>query len=107
MEGEGVEQNPVAASRSRFRFRGGEEARAVSMATKIRPHPEGLHLRTAAPRPAVEAGGDTSIVVADEDGEPSPVVDSRLLDVVGVELVFEEADVFRLGRALEGRDGQV
>jgi hypothetical protein len=55
----------------------------------------------------VEAGGDTSTVVADEDGEPSPVVDSRLLDVVGVELVFEEANVFRLGLTLELRYGQV
>src|SRR5258705_4800361 len=107
LEAESIELNPVAASRSSLRFRGGEETRAVSMATKVLAHPEGLHLRAATPRPAVETGGDTSTVVADEGGEPSPVVDPRLLDVVGIELVFEEADVIGFGRALELRDGQV
>src|SRR4030095_1375297 len=102
-----VKEYPVAASRSSLRFRGGEEARAVSMPTKVRAHPEGLHLRAAAPRPSVEAGRDTSTVVADEHGEPLPVVEPRPLDVVEVESVLGAAGVSRRGLTLELREGQV
>src|SRR5882724_2882599 len=74
LEAEGVEQNPVAASRSGFRFRRGEQARAVSVATKVRAHPKGLDPPAPAPRPSMEAGGNASCFVADEDGQPLPVV---------------------------------
>src|SRR6266540_3645206 len=84
LEAEGVEKNPVAASRPGFRLRRRQQARAVSVATKVRAHPEGLDPPATPPRPSMEAGGNASVLVADEHGQPSPVVEPCLLDVVGV-----------------------
>src|SRR5215471_7332754 len=95
LEAVGVEREPGAATSLRFRFRGREEARAVSVAAQILAHPERLNLADAAPAPAVEAGGDRPIPVAHEEGQPAPVVEAGLLDVVEIELILQEPDVLR------------
>src|SRR5262249_24292760 len=102
-----VEGEVHAATRLRLRPRGGEEARAVSVATQIRAHPECLDLADAAPGPAVEAGGDRAVGVAHEEGEPLAIVETGLLDVVEIELILEEPDVFRPRLCFGGRGGEV
>jgi len=43
----------------------------------------------------MEAGGDRAVGVTHEEGELPPVVETGLLNVVEIELILEEPDVFR------------
>src|SRR5574342_284550 len=97
LEAEGIEKDRGTASRSRFRLRCGQQARAGSVSPQVRADPEVLDPAGTAPGPPLDPGRDHAPVVADEDRQRLAVGEPRLLDVVVVEAVLEELDVLRRG----------
>src|SRR5439155_10700266 len=88
-----VEVHLMAAAAYCLGLGRGDQARAEPVPSKRAVDPDRLHEPRAAPGPPVQARNDRSLVVAHENGERAPVVDTGRRGVELVEPVVEDRDV--------------
>ena len=88
-----LEHDLPAISRSRFRFDGAHQPRALALFAQAFGNEKIADVAGAAPHPAVETSCARPVAPAQEDADETPVGYAGRLDVEINEAVFEEADV--------------
>lgn len=91
-----------AATFSGLALGGGEQARAQILAPLIRTHPQEAHLTALSPGPAIKASQDCAGLVSYEERQQLSVVDTRGLEVIFVDAVFEELYIGWRRAAVDG-----